>query len=35
VETLSLSARLAQPFLDVIYVQWEQLKRRYAKTEMV
>jgi UDP-N-acetylglucosamine:LPS N-acetylglucosamine transferase len=35
VEALSLSARLAQPFLDVIYVQWEQLKQRYAKTEMV
>lgn len=35
VEELSLSARLAMPFLDVIYVQWEQLAAKYSKAKLI
>lgn len=35
VEELSLSARLVMPFLDVIYVQWEQLLAKYAKAKLI
>ena len=35
IETLSLSARLALPFLDVLYVHWAQLQRRYPKAELI
>ena len=31
VEDLSMSAKLAMPFIDVIYVQWQQLQRKYAQ----
>ncbi len=35
IHTLSLSARLAGPFLDVLYVHWPQLQRRYPRAELV
>lgn len=35
VKQLSLSARLTMPFLDVVYVHWEQLKQRYPKAELI
>lgn len=35
VSDLSLSAKLALPFLDVLYVHWEQLQQRYAKAELI
>lgn len=35
VEQLSLSARLALPFLDEIYVHWPQLQARYPQTQLV
>lgn len=35
VNELSLSARLILPFLDKIYVQWEPLKRKYPKSELI
>ena len=31
VEDLSMSAKLAMPFIDVIYVQWQKLQDKYAK----
>jgi len=35
VEQLSLSARLALPFLDEIYVHWPQLQVRYPQSQLV
>lgn len=35
IKELSLSARLVMPFLDIIYVHWPQLKKRYAKAELI
>ena len=35
IETLSLSARLVRPFLDILYVHWPQLQRRYPRAELV
>ncbi|MGF1540122.1 MAG: PssD/Cps14F family polysaccharide biosynthesis glycosyltransferase [Pleurocapsa sp.] len=35
VEELSLSARLVMPFLDTIYVQWEQLTAKYPKAKLI
>jgi UDP-N-acetylglucosamine:LPS N-acetylglucosamine transferase len=35
VSSLSLSARLALPFLSVIYVHWPRLKARYPQAELV
>jgi UDP-N-acetylglucosamine:LPS N-acetylglucosamine transferase len=35
IETLSLSARLALPFLDVLYVHWPQLQSRYPRAELI
>lgn len=35
VEELSLSARLVMPFLDIIYVQWEQLTIKYSKARLI
>ncbi|MEA5390369.1 PssD/Cps14F family polysaccharide biosynthesis glycosyltransferase [Cyanobium gracile UHCC 0139] len=35
IETLSLSARLIRPFLDILYVHWPQLQRRYPRAELV
>lgn len=33
--TLSLSARLVLPLLDVLYVHWPQLQRRYPRAELI
>ncbi|WP_239005392.1 PssD/Cps14F family polysaccharide biosynthesis glycosyltransferase [Gloeothece citriformis] len=35
VNQLSLSARLALPFLDVLYVHWEQLKLLYPMSQLI
>jgi UDP-N-acetylglucosamine:LPS N-acetylglucosamine transferase len=35
VEELSLSARLVLPFLDVLYVRWEQLQAKYPKAKLI
>ncbi|MGB8699503.1 MAG: PssD/Cps14F family polysaccharide biosynthesis glycosyltransferase [Thermosynechococcaceae cyanobacterium] len=35
VSSLSLSARLALPFLSTIYVHWPQLQARYPQSELV
>jgi UDP-N-acetylglucosamine:LPS N-acetylglucosamine transferase len=35
IETLSLSARLVLPFLDVLYVHWPQLQARYPRAELI
>lgn len=35
VEELSLSARLVLPFLDVLYVQWQQLQDKYPKATLI
>jgi beta-1,4-N-acetylglucosaminyltransferase len=35
VTNLSLSARLALPFLNVLYVHWPQLQVRYPKAELI
>ncbi len=35
VKELSLSARLVLPFLDVVYVQWEQLTAKYTKAKLI
>lgn len=35
IQQLSLSARLVLPFLDVLYVQWPQLKARYPQAELI
>jgi UDP-N-acetylglucosamine:LPS N-acetylglucosamine transferase len=35
IQTLSLSARLALPFLNVLYVHWPQLQARYPQAELV
>jgi beta-1,4-N-acetylglucosaminyltransferase len=35
VTSLSLSARLCRPFLDVLYVQWPHLQSRYPEAELV
>lgn len=35
VTSLSLSARLALPFLSVLYVHWPQLQTRYPKAELI
>lgn len=35
VTDLSLSAKLALPFLHVVYVHWEQLQTRYSKAELI
>jgi len=35
VEELSLSARIILPFLDVIYVQWEQLVAKYPQAKLI
>lgn len=34
-ETLSLSARMCLPFLDVLYVHWPQLQLRYPMAELI
>jgi UDP-N-acetylglucosamine:LPS N-acetylglucosamine transferase len=34
-QTLSLSAKLALPFLSVLYVHWPQLQARYPQAELV
>jgi UDP-N-acetylglucosamine:LPS N-acetylglucosamine transferase len=35
IETLSLSAMLVLPFLDVLYVHWPQLQTRYPRAVLV
>lgn len=35
IETLSLSARLALPFLDLLYVHWPQLQLRYPRAVLI
>jgi beta-1,4-N-acetylglucosaminyltransferase len=35
VTDLSLSAKLALPFLHVVYVHWKQLQIRYSKAELI
>ena len=35
VKELSLSARLVLPFLDGLYVQWEQLKVKYPQAKLI
>ncbi|MES1021802.1 PssD/Cps14F family polysaccharide biosynthesis glycosyltransferase [Gloeocapsa sp. BRSZ] len=35
VKQLSLSARLALPFLDTLYVHWPQLQARYPRAEII
>lgn len=35
VTSLSLSARLALPFLSALYVHWPQLQSRYPKAELI
>lgn len=35
VKELSLSARLVLPFLDKLYVQWEELETKYAKAQLI
>jgi UDP-N-acetylglucosamine:LPS N-acetylglucosamine transferase len=35
IETLSLTARLVQPFLDVLYVHWPQLQVRYPRAVLI
>ncbi len=35
IKQLSLSARLVLPFLNVLYVQWPQLKARYPQAELI
>ncbi len=35
INTLSLSAKLALPFLNVLYVQWPQLQARYPQAELI
>jgi beta-1,4-N-acetylglucosaminyltransferase len=34
-KTLSLSARLVLPLLDVLYVHWPELQRRYPQAELI
>ncbi|MEA5443729.1 PssD/Cps14F family polysaccharide biosynthesis glycosyltransferase [Cyanobium gracile] len=35
IETLSLSARLVLPFLDLLYVHWPQLQARYPRAVLI
>lgn len=35
VKQLSLSARLALPFLDALYVRWSELQVRYPQAELI
>lgn len=35
VKELSLSAKLVLPFLDVLYVQWRQLKEKYPQAQLI
>jgi UDP-N-acetylglucosamine:LPS N-acetylglucosamine transferase len=35
IQQLSLSAKLVLPFLDILYVQWPQLKTLYPKAELI
>jgi beta-1,4-N-acetylglucosaminyltransferase len=35
IKQLSLSARLVLPFLDILYVQWPQLKTSYPQAELI
>jgi UDP-N-acetylglucosamine:LPS N-acetylglucosamine transferase len=35
IESLSLSARLALPFLDRLFVHWPQVQARYPRAELI
>ena len=35
VQELSLSARLVLPFVDALYVQWEQLQIKYPQAKLI
>ncbi len=35
VTSLSLSAKLALPFLNVLYVHWQQLQEKYPQAELI
>lgn len=35
VQELSLSARLALPFIDTLYVPWEELEAKYSKARLI
>ena len=35
IQELSLSARLVLPFLDALYVQWEELEVKYSKAKLI
>lgn len=35
VDDLSLSAKLVLPFIDKLYVQWEELQARYPQAELI
>ncbi|MGF1487832.1 MAG: PssD/Cps14F family polysaccharide biosynthesis glycosyltransferase [Prochloraceae cyanobacterium] len=35
VKELSLSAKLVLPFLDILYVQWRQLKEKYPQAQLI
>jgi beta-1,4-N-acetylglucosaminyltransferase len=35
IKSLSLTARLVLPFLDVLYVHWPQLQARYPRAELI
>jgi UDP-N-acetylglucosamine:LPS N-acetylglucosamine transferase len=35
INDLSLSAKLVLPFLDTLYVHWQQLQTRYTKAELI
>ena len=35
VDDLSLSAKLVLPFIDKLYVQWEELQTRYPQAELI
>ena len=35
VQELSLSAKLVLPFLDVVYVPWEQIAAKYSKAKLI
>lgn len=35
VRELSLSARLVLPFIDALYVQWQELAAKYSKAQLI
>ncbi len=35
VNDISLSAKIVLPWIDLLYVQWEQLQKRYPQAELI